>query len=116
MLTKQEMFDRAVSGLRAQEWRRAMSGSGIDCEYLAPNGDRCAWGHVDHSSAGNYGDVEDLNRDGIGLASELAQDELDFAMELQMAHDRGYEPCLMRQRLLDVALDHGLTVPEWLAP
>lgn len=90
--TIQEMFDKAVRGLAAQEWRRSTTWEGGTevCVYLASNGDRCAWGHVDpEGTEGGDGNVYSLKRWGRGLAAILDSEGLGFAKQLQMAHDRG---------------------------
>ena len=42
--TLQQVFDRALNGIRAQQYRRAVSQL-EGCAYLSHNGDKCAIGH-----------------------------------------------------------------------
>jgi hypothetical protein len=118
VLTKQEMFDRAVRGLRAQNWQRCVtideSGT-IRCVYYDPEtGFRCAWGHVDpEGTKWNRGNVFGLRQDGVGLAAQLDHDTLPFAEQLQEAHDFIDEELPpMEQRFRLIAEQHGLTWPE----
>lgn len=117
--TIQEMFDKAVRGLAAQEWRRSVKWEGHRevCVYLAPNGDRCAWGYVDPVGAvDGGGDVYCLNDDGIGLAALLDSEGLDFANQLQMAHDCGQHgdtsPLGVRNAFMALGQECDLVWPE----
>ena len=91
MITKQEMFDRAVLGLMRQSWRQSKVGA--NCLYLSPNGDRCAWGHVDPEHTKNRGSValSELVRYRIGTAAYFNPYSNDpnhkFAVALQSTHD-----------------------------
>lgn len=88
-MTIQEMFDKAVRGLAGQGWRRSADECG-ECVYHSPNGDRCAWGHVDpRGTEGRTGHVTTLAGKGVGLAAQLSIKELYFAEALQHAHDFG---------------------------
>lgn len=122
-MTRQEMFTRAVVGLRNQGFRQARmpdpEPTGFEedetvCAYLAANGDRCAWGHVDpiEDLVGVNGSVLKLHNDGIGIAADLDDDGLLFANRLQLAHDRGYTPTEMEEKLRKVGVDYNL---EWPA-
>lgn len=89
-MDKQEMFNRAWTGLKNQNWEPSVGEGG--CKYNSGNGVRCAWGHVDAENASllhryeGYS-VDGLHDHGIGLASELSRDDLRFAMSLQRCHD-----------------------------
>lgn len=123
----QEMFNRAWRGLKAQNWRKAMDEwnwpyAGIkrlDCSYLSPNGDRCAWGHVDpegtidSNGTPRAGDVTSLRHNGFGLASRLTRGEpgLDLAIALQNAHDSAQNDKDMESRMREVADQFLLDVP-----
>lgn len=121
MLTNQEMFDRAVKGLRAQGWEPArLQGEG--CKYSLPTDDggelRCAWGHVDPSLGPDIGGtVMTLRRLKIGLAAELDDDGETFAWTLQVAHDGVAAHMLapkvhMEKKFRELGVNAGLTWPE----
>ena len=92
MLSRQEMFERAVRGLASQNWEQCVYGHGLSrsCVYFIP-GDvpkRCAWGWVDpEGTQRDNGSVHLLRVNGIGLAAELDMEGESFAMALQNAHD-----------------------------
>lgn len=113
MLTKQEMFNRAWTGLKAQGFTRAWTAE-TGCVYAAPDGRRCAWGHVDLSLTAEDEDdtsIPNLRAAGIGLAAELDGPGLTFALVLQDAHDVAYVPGHMETRLRALAGHYGLTIP-----
>lgn len=100
-----------MSGLRAQEYRRAVYAE--LCVYEAPNGDRCAWGHVDKSLTRKFtAGVFSLANRGIGLAARLPYEDLGFASRMQQVHDRESSrvPENMRQSLIDFARYEQLVV------
>ena len=84
MLTKQEILDRAVDGLRNQNWEPAYSGG--NCQYLTTSGHRCAWGHVDTSLT-----VESCAASYTPLFDTIC-DDTEFADSLQAAHDSAADP------------------------
>ena len=120
-LTKQEMFDRAVRGLRGQGWQQAIK---INCHgdsncvyYDEETGRRCAWGHVDPEGTRYIGNVNvwSLYRGGVGLAKLLDEEGVSFASSLQDAHDAGglsLSPEDLEQRLRDLGTRYNLTWPE----
>jgi len=112
MMTIQEMFSKAVVGLRGQGFERALRADG-GCAYLTVDGRRCAWGHVDtdldlHAD----GSVKTLRNIGEGLAGELDDEGIRFALDLQNAHDSAHNPEMMEGNLREVAIQYGL---EWPA-
>jgi hypothetical protein len=126
MLTRQEMFDRAWTGLKGQGFiicdsnnipaLKKMNIPG--CLYDDGEGHRCAWGWVDPegtslATRGSYlfGGVDVLMRKGIGLAAQLNLKDLSFAQALQGAHDGAYTPEDMEASLRRVAREWGLTIP-----
>jgi len=111
--SRQEMFDRAWNGLKGQGFTRALDSGvfGGSCKYLADDGKRCAWGHVDTSLTDELDNVTGLHERGVGLAKFLDEDDLIFAMSLQVAHDAGNSPGKMEESLRRVAERYGLTVP-----
>lgn len=102
MITKQEMFNRAVRGLRSQGFTRCGVNHPTGWESLYTDGEkRCAWGWVDTSlkqSDSTYF-VEDLAADKVGIAPGLDVDLLTFAKQLQWCHDDSQTPQLMERRL-----------------
>lgn len=122
--TRQEMFNRAVRGLRAQDWRKAapkFHEPGPGCQYLTAGGDRCAWGHVDPENTGDTqlgGTVNALRDKGIGLAALLPVEDMGFAVDLQRAHDNvDNADCpsnkeAMQTALRNVAEAYNLIYPE----
>ena len=110
-LTKQEMFNRAVRGLRSQGFTRCMV-AGMGCSYGDGEGHHCAWGWVDTSLANEIGSVYALRDRGIGVAAQLSTDDVEFAAALQTAHDCGLTPVRMEGSLRALAERHNLTWPE----
>lgn len=115
MLTKQEMFDRAWRGLKAQGWVRAYDKETSRCEYLTSDGLRCAWGHVDPDGTAKPvakgRSVFGLKEDDVGLAADLSWNLVDFGHRLQMAHDNAPDDGL-EARLREFAAAQGLTIPK----
>ena len=79
MMTKQEILDKAVRGLRAQNWQPAYKDG--SCMYQTYSGLRCAWGHVDTTLT-----WESCKASKTNLFMDICGDA-DFANELQAAHD-----------------------------
>ena len=132
-MTKQEMFDRAWRGLKVQGFARAVRMTTVEertlpngrlepeaeiCCYLDSNGNRCAWGHVDpEGTATNPAmTVTDLRVHRIGIAASLTDDGVEFARELQRAHDAPYSAIGVERDMRQVAEKHGLTIPDEVAP
>ncbi len=122
-MTRQEMFDKAVRGLRSQNWERSVDKDGY-CVYDDGQGKHCAWGWVDeslwgsdspHTFAPKYRsvNVNGLCTQGVGVAGKLSSEELWFAQALQLCHDEGRvnnEP--LEPRLRALALKYNLVFPE----
>lgn len=119
MITKQEMFNRAVRGLRSQGFERCMSNPGPDLDpepvYNDGNGRHCAWGWVDRSigpeAKNNAFFVEDLALEGVGIAKSLTTDLLAFGRNLQWCHDDSPTPAVMERRLRRLGEREGLKWP-----
>lgn len=117
-LSRQEMFERAWKGLAEQEFRKAQTNG--SCSYQTPNGDRCAWGHVDTSlTARDIGSVRTLVENKVGLAALLSVEDTAFAMALQRAHDCSKGDLDMKHALRLLASDWQLNYeftynPEYL--
>lgn len=140
MLTRQEMFDRAWKGLKAQGWTPAYNHAHSRCEYLTGSGKRCAWGHVDpegtealsligFASLGILYITDRVEKDPeirrvAPLTAALADDAglRDFAADLQNAHDTvamnndsqpdDYVRAELQRAMHLFAEAHGLTIPE----
>lgn len=112
-MTIQEMFDKAVRGLASQGWNRCLSnGDYGTCCYSNQANMRCAWGWVDlELGIEHVGTVYDLANNG-GIAATLSREELQFARQLQIAHDGAFEPRNMLHDMRVLARDYGLKWPE----
>ena len=110
-MTNQEMFDKAWNGLKSQRFKRCI-GDGGQCVYNDGNGRHCAWGWVDESLGDENCYVEDLARNGIGIAGTLSASQLDFVVRLQICHDNAYDEFDMQNRLRNLAKEFYLIVPE----
>lgn len=117
--SRQEMFNRAYLGLKSQGFQRAHS-LADGCLYLMDDGKRCAWGWVDPEGTVNQwgqpmvGSVTTLASRGCGIAAGLGLDDMEFAMDLQEAHDRtDLWPAdgRMAGALAKFAAKYGLTIP-----
>lgn len=114
LMTKQEIFTKAYLGLKGQGFAKAYSESRQGCQYRAPDGLRCAIGHVLPDEL--YVEMFD---EKFLSGSELKQyvsifDEVpdEFLDDLQGIHDNSYSAESMEHRLLQFADKHSLTVPE----
>ncbi len=130
--TRQEMFDRAVRGLRSQGWERCITpevrspaagpqAPGGNCVYERRLDDgrvmHCAWGWVDPEGTADPRVKEDHNvkmlaDDGIGLAAVLGEHDLWFAKQLQRCHDEPGGGEWMERRFRTLAEECNLTWPE----
>ena len=128
-LNRQAVFNKAYLGLKSQGWLPAVGNS--TCTYLDPvTGRRCAWGWVDPEGTvdmyGNSrgGGVWSLWHGKCGIAARLGSryglDDLDFATELQGAHDRvgvhdwgkGDYDVPLQASMRVFAEKYGLTLPD----
>lgn len=112
--SRQEMFDRAVLGLRSQGWVRSVDYVGV-CTYELPDGRRCAWGWVDPAgTSGRSGTILSLYNQRVGLLAELTYDVVNWAYGLQGVHDAkiNNNPSALECAMRAFAALHGLTFPE----
>jgi len=88
-LTIKMMFERAVRGLKSQDFNPSLKQGA--CVYKSEDGNHCSWGWVDMyiPDYAEGGTVTVLYENKIGIAATLTADELEFAKDLQEAHDRG---------------------------
>lgn len=112
-MNRQEMFTRAVLGLRSQGWARCMDKRG-GCSYDDGDGKRCAWGHVDPSLSGaDFRNVSDLFHLKVGVASTINSAlDLAFAAQLQTTHDVNPIPSNMESEFRCIAQINNLIFPE----
>lgn len=136
-MTEQEMFTKAVVGLRAQGWARAVvhqpTGE-VSCVYHdKATGRRCAWGHVDPEGTQDlstdfngpdlvqlvfsksvpigYTNVTRLHAEKRGVAGTLTMSEVQFARNLQSCHDGAVDGQL-EERFREFGKTYALTWPE----
>ena len=91
-LTNQEIFDKALFGIRAQNY--APSGTSGSCQYRGQNGTKCAIGHCiddktaykwDNSRGTSIGSVS--YSDPVSFKKYFAESDLEFLGGLQVIHD-----------------------------
>jgi hypothetical protein len=118
--TAQQIFDYVYNALKKQGRRSVRSNPDTAaCLYRAPNGDKCAAGHLitdEHYTAALEGlPVNYLDVSMALMASGVPFDRLKLVDDLQLAHDvneNEFDNTL--RRLRDVAVKHGLQVPTQL--
>lgn len=112
--TMQELFNKAVLGLRAQGWERGVGVPGT-CVYLNWKGNRCAYGHM--MSVEFLGTLHD---EDWMMVSECIMDKYmtapgrelrEFVSDCQRAHDKSICPDDMERRMRAVAEKYNLTFP-----
>lgn len=111
--SNQEMYTRAVTGLRSQGFARCqVNGESL---YGDGCGKFCAWGWVDPETASDpkYSRyfVNGLMADGVGVAAGLDLAGITFARQLQWCHDDSATPATMERRLRQLGEREGLTWP-----
>lgn len=106
--TKQEIFDLAFNGLRAQGFRQSAEEGG--CLYRGPDGLKCAIGHCIADS--DYRSHFEGERKDAFEAAGVSGPLFAFACELQRAHDLSHGPKNMEHQLRGFAEEHNLTIPE----
>lgn len=108
-MTEQEVFDKVVMGMQAQQWRRATTLSG-GVAYRSYNGGKCPGGHLIEDEA--Y-DVEMegkswrmLVRDGVVGGHHKA-----LVYALQLAHDQNqFSTRSLEDAIKSVGREAGLDV------
>ncbi len=108
--TRQEIFDLAWNGLKAQGFERARHKIG-GCAYRDEAGRRCAIGHCIPDDA--YEDELEgpIGRDVLDAAN-ISQADLEFCRNLQRRHDYADGPKDMADGLIQFARDNALTIPS----
>jgi hypothetical protein len=111
--THQELFDKIVKGLDAQEWRQSRDEYGVECLYLNERGDRCAVGHLLGDLAKDAtvrGSVLDLVCSGI---LEMSKETEGFLCLVQALHDRADEYSNLKESFQRFAWENDL---KWNLP
>lgn len=109
-MTKQEMFDKAVRGLRSQQWQVCVDDAG--CSYDNGRNEHCAWGWVDEATWGKTGTVMSMRKGNIGIAPKLSPDALNFAMKMQRTHDCSASGSMLEDTFRALGNTHDLVWPE----
>lgn len=113
-MNRQEIFNQAWLGLKAQGFERSMMErppSGWQCAYRGADGRKCAIGHCipdeayDPKMEGHMA-FDDIVRDTLGGFTDSL-----FLYTLQGRHDTGITPAEMESGLRRFALERGLTIP-----
>lgn len=116
VLTEQIMFNRAWNGLKSQGWQKSREGH--ISVYYNHDGLRCAWGWVDPEGTEKVNrnlaclPVSTLRNFRIGLAATLTPDQLEFAKDLQKAHDNAFNSGELKRNMRRLASDYRLEVPD----
>lgn len=109
-MTLQEMFDKAYMGLYSQGFKKC--NNSVHCVYSDGKGNHCAWGWVDPTLGADVtGRVYSLYQSGVGIAGTLNEGQLNFASDLQGAHDASCTPKHMKRLLNNLAQQYNLLVP-----
>lgn len=115
-MTEQEAFTKAVVGLRAQGFEKAMAAyNNYSCAYAAKDGKKCAVGQLLTKEEAFF--MEGKSIDAIlrvwpERIPSLAGLDPMFLGRLQSAHDSANEPKDMELNLRMLAERRGLTYPE----
>jgi len=110
--TRQEIFDLAWNGLKAQGFGKSRVPGKARCLYRGPDGLKCAIGHC--IPDGNYRKKFDRGMElgGVLHAARISDADYDFARGLQEAHDFAAAPADMVARLCAFAVAHSLIIPS----
>ena len=91
-LTNQEIFDKALFGIRAQNYQRSVYD--YSCRYRGENGTKCAVGHcIDDETAAVWDKLTDTTISGIAVNVKIREsfekffnlEQIKFLMQLQRA-------------------------------
>lgn len=110
--TRQEIFDLAWVGLKAQGFFKSITRDG-NCAYRGTEGLRCAIGFCIEDENYDADLLEGLSAENPDVLAAARVDETDreFADDLQETHDSADTPEIMERRLRSFAERHNLTVP-----
>lgn len=118
-MTKQEVFDKSVTGLASQNFEKSMYSKDdciLQCAYNSPDGKHCAMGWVfdfkpEHEGSG----ISALRRkhpDMIPDIDDTNIDSDDFYHYLQRCHDDIENSQQMVTRLTEFAKKYNLIIPD----
>lgn len=112
MIDRQDVFNKAYRGLRAQGFVRSMYAGrwGENCAYNGEGGRHCALGWVwpipqEYNGCALY----DLPNEC--MVGEPSDEDKAFLGRLQRIHDSNCEPRYMAEDLANFAAVHGLDIP-----
>jgi len=108
--TRQEIFDLAWNGLKAQGFRRSMNGS--TCAYRTHDGRKCAIGYlIEDGDYRHSFEGRDAYFGPVREAARIASADASFAADLQHCHDEAGGPESVEGNLRRFASTHDLTIP-----
>ncbi|MBA4282132.1 hypothetical protein [Ralstonia sp.] len=116
-LTKQQVFDNALFGVRGQDYRQSVNGAA--CAYRGRDGLKCGIGHSipDELYVDDLDDTKDkmngieplCERSEFVWLRELLGGDTQFLAEVQAAHDGMRSPDDFEDRMQQIAAYYGLT-------
>lgn len=113
-MNRQEVFDRAVSGLRSQGFEKSMDEG--TCSYRANDGKKCAIGWlVDDANYDPTLEGRGANCDEViemARIYDVKEGDTLFLAYLQQVHDYATNPKDMQKRLMKFAEEYGLDSKE----
>lgn len=106
ILTKQQVFDKVVAGMAAQNWVKSLNASG-GCSFRGANGTKCAVGHIlpDHlvfSALNSFGSVLNM------IPGMDKNEHYGLLRSLMQAHDGSHDASEMKRSFVNVANHYGL--------
>lgn len=104
MIDRQDVFNKAYRGLRAQGFRQSINSDG-KCRYNGPRGMHCAVGWVWPIAASGEGHLACT----LPVFEDLNHSDMSFVADLQHCHDDS--SCPMRSALTSFAARHELEIP-----
>lgn len=114
-LTNQEIFDKALQGIRSQDYRPSMSGEA--CRYAGPNSTACAVGHCIPREVGEgWDNMPDSTIHSVFTRKPEEYDryftagQVVFLSSLQTIHDRKlkYGSDFFEAEMADLAIKYQL--------
>lgn len=128
-LTRQQVFDKVWTGLKAQGFVRAHDSLRDICQYRGPEGRKCAAGQLftDEQMSAMVREAQqrgftksDVNGAGVysleayyapvTFPAELRQ-QIGFIARCQREHDGHADPVAMEAAFRGIATQYGLTIP-----
>ena len=117
MFTQQELFDRALFGVRKQKYR--ISARGCCCKYRGLNSDKCNIGHCIDDDAlaqdmDNTGSIATIMRDSLcpklkaRVQEAIGDHPLQFLSDLQRVHDEAQDADIYERGMVTFAKTYNL--------